>query len=68
MSTLRVTLKREDSKPLRDNGMHSLIDMQKLLKDKMTSKNSSKKDPYSKKISLVKIFDYLSGESAKNTI
>lgn len=33
---LRGTLRRENLKLLRDNGMHSLIGMQKLLKDKMT--------------------------------
>ena len=36
--------KRENPKLLRDNGMHSLTGLQKLLKDKMTTKVSSVKE------------------------
>lgn len=35
-STLMGTLKRENPKPLRDNGMHSLTGMQMFPKDKIT--------------------------------
>lgn len=37
-------MKGEDPKPLRDNGMNSLLGMQKRLKDKMTPKIASLKE------------------------
>lgn len=37
-------MEREDPKPLGDNGINSLLGMQKRLKDKMTSKIASLKE------------------------